>query len=76
MLNKYLYAECPVDYWPSIKIISAKSYNDAVEKLINKYGEEYEDDEILSIEEFEQLREYLNDKYSLAISDLEDIEEL
>ena len=37
-MNKYLWAECTTDYWPSIKTIMAKSYNDAVEKVINKYA--------------------------------------
>lgn len=76
-MNKYLWAECPVDIWPSIRTISAKSYNDAVEKLIMQYGNELEDDFILdSIEDWKQLREYLNDNYSIALSDLEIYEEL
>ena len=33
-MNKYLWAECPVDVWPVIKTLVARSYNDAVEKLI------------------------------------------
>ena len=76
-MNKYLWAECPIDIWPTIKTISAKSYNDAVEKIITKYGEELDDDFILdTIEDWKQLREHLNDQYSLALSDLEDYEEL
>ena len=35
-MNKYLWAECTTDYWPTIRNIMAKSYNDAVEKLIIK----------------------------------------
>lgn len=77
MLNKYIYAECPQDYWPQIKTITAKSYNDAVEKIIIKYGEELDDDNILNtMDDWEQLRDYLNDKYTIALSDLEDYEEL
>lgn len=77
MLNKYIYSECPIDYWPSIKTIMAKSYNDAVEKLIMQYGNELDDDSIIdSIEDWKQLREYLNDEYSIALSDLEIYEEL
>ena len=77
MLNKYIYAEATQDYWPQIKTIMAKSYNDAVELLITKYGEELDDDSILdSIEDWDQLREYLNDNYSIALSDLEIYEEL
>ena len=76
-MNKYLWAECSIDTWPVIKTISAKSYNDAVEKVIMRYGNELEDDEILdTIEDWKQLQEYLNDSHSMALSDLEDYEEL
>lgn len=76
-MNKYLWCESSQDYWPVIKTISAKSYNDAVEKLIIKYGNELDDDKILNtIEDWDQLREHLNDKYLIALSDLEDYEEL
>ena len=77
MLNKYVYAESTQDYWPEIKTISAKSYNDAVEKLIMQYGEQLDDENILNtIEDWEQLSEYLNDNYTIALSSLEDYEEL
>jgi hypothetical protein len=77
MLNKYVYAESTQDYWPEIKTISAKSYNDAVEKLIMQYGEQLDDENILNtIEDWEQLSEYLNTNYTIALSDLEDYEEL
>ena len=36
-MNEYIYAECPVDYWPTIKKIMAKSYYDAVEKIIDAF---------------------------------------
>ena len=76
-MNKYLWAECPTDVWPVIKTLIARSYNDAVEKLIIKYGEEFDDDNILNtIENWDQLREYLNDKFDIALSDLEEIDEL
>ena len=76
-MNKYLWAECTQDYWPTIKTIMAKSYNDAVEILITKYGNELDDDKILdTIEDWEQLREYLNENFSIALSDLEIYEEL
>ena len=76
-MNKYLYAECTQDYWPLIKSVTAKSYNDAVEKLIIQYGNELEDDEILNtIEDWDQLREYLNSEHNIALSDLEIYEEL
>lgn len=76
MLNKYIYCECPVDTWPFINTIMAKSYNDAVEKLINKYGIELDDDKILNFDDFEDFREYLNMNYSIALSDLEIYEEI
>lgn len=76
-MNEYIYAECPVDYWPIIKKIMAKSYNDAVEKIIEKYGQSLDDDTILnSIEDWDKLRDYLNNKYTIALSDLEIIDEL
>jgi hypothetical protein len=76
-MNKYIWCECSQDYWPQFKTILAKSYNDAVEKIIIKYGEELDDDSILNtMDDWEQLREYLNDKYTIALSDLEDYEEL
>ena len=75
-MNKYLWAEATQDYWPSIKTISAKSFNDAVEKIINKYAEELDDDAILDIDNWDDLSEYLNGKYIIALSVLEDIDEL
>lgn len=76
-MNKYIYAEATQDYWPQIKTISAKSYNDAVEKLVMQYGNDLDDDKILdTIEDLEQLKEYLNDNYYIALSDLEDYEEI
>ena len=76
-MNKYLWAECPQDYWPIIKTTMAKSYNDAVEKLIIQYGTELEDDSIInSVDNWEELREALNDNHSIALSDLEIYEEL
>ena len=75
-MDKYLWAECPVDYWPSIRTIMAKSYNDAVEKIISKYSNELDDDSILNFDNWEELREYLNDNHSVALSDLEIYEEI
>lgn len=76
-MNKYIFAECTEDYWPTIKSISAASLNDAIERLITKYGEELDDDEILNnIEDWDQLREHLNDNYTIALSDLEDYDEI
>ena len=76
-MNKYLWAECTQDYWPALKTIMAKSYNDAVERLIIKYGTELDDDNILnSVETWDELREILNDNHTIALSDLEIYEEL
>jgi hypothetical protein len=76
-MNKYVWAEATQDYWPEIKTIMAPSYKDAVEKLIIKYGTELDDDKILdSIDDWQQLSEYLNDKYTIALSNLEDYDEI
>ena len=75
-MNKYLWAECPSDYWPIIKTIMAKSYNDAVEKIINEYATEFDDDDILNRDNWDNLREYLNDLKGIALSDLEIYEEI
>ena len=75
-MNKYLWAECTVELWPEIKTIMAKSYNDAVERIINKYSIEEDDDCILDFDKWDEFREYLNEKYDLALSDLELYEEL
>ena len=46
-------------------------------KLIMQYGEQLDDENILNtIEDWEQLSEYLNDNYTIALSSLEDYEEL
>ncbi len=76
-MNKYIWAEATQDYWPEIKTIMAPSYKDAVEKIIIKYGTELDDDKILnSIDDWQQLSEYLNDKYTIALSNLEDYDEI
>ena len=76
-MNKYVYSECMSDCWPEIKSIMAKSYNDAIEKLIIHYGDKLDDDTILNaIEDWEELREHLDEKYSIVLSDLEDYEEI
>ena len=76
-MNKYVWAEATQDYWPEIKTIMATSYKDAVEKLVIKYGTELDDDKILdSIEDWQQLSEYLNDRYNIALSNLEDYDEI
>ena len=76
-MNKYIWAEATQDYWPEIKTIMAPSYKDAVEKLIIKYGTELDDDRILdSIDDWQQLSEYLNDNYTIALSNLEDYDEI
>ena len=76
-MNKYIWAEATQDYWPEIKTIMAPSYKDAVEKLIIKYGTELDDDKILdSIDDWQQLSEYLNDNHTIALSNLEDYDEI
>lgn len=75
-MDKYVWAESSQDYWPQIKTISAKSYNDAVENVINKYGNELDDDKIYEYDNWNDFREYLNDTFFIALSDLEMYEEL
>lgn len=75
-MNKYVFSECTVDYWPTIETVMANSYQDAVDKLIDKYAKDLDDDNILKFDEFKLFREYLNDQYSIALSDLEIYEEI
>ena len=75
-MNKYLWCEATEDYWPSIKTIMAKSYNDAVEKIINKYATELDDDELLTYDNWESFRDFLNEFKAIALSDLEIYEEI
>ncbi len=75
-MNKYIYAEATEDYWPQIKSIEARSYNDAVEKIINKYAAELDDDELLTYDDWESFRDFLNEFKAIALSDLEIYEEL
>ena len=75
-MNKYLWAECTTDYWPTIRTIMAKSYNDAVEKIINKYATELDNDDILKYDDWEDFREFLNEEKNIALSDLEIYEEI
>jgi len=75
-MNKYLWAECTTDYWPTIRTIMAKSYNDAVEKIINKYATELDNDDILKYDDWEDFREFLNEERNIALSDLEIYEEI
>ena len=75
-MNKYVFSECTVDYWPTIETVMANSYQNAVDKLIDKYAKDLDDDNILKFDEFKLLREYLNEQYSIALSDLEIYEEI
>ena len=75
-MNKYVYAEATEDYWPQIRTIEACSYNDAVERIINKYATELDDDFFLQFDKWDVFREELNFKNAIALSDLEIYEEL
>lgn len=75
-MNKYIYAEATEDYWPQIKSIEARSYNDAVERIINKYAAELDDDELLTYDNWESFRDFLNEFKAIALSDLEIYEEI
>lgn len=77
MNNKYVYSYCDADSFPNFFTIVAKSYNDAVNKLIQKFVEKYDDDnKITDIDNFEDLQEYLWGTYTVLISDLVDVEDL
>lgn len=76
-MNKYVYAEATEDYWPQIKTIEARSYNDAVNKIVDKYATELDDDELLTYEDdWESFRDFLNEFKVIALSDLEIYEEI
>ena len=75
-MNKYLWAECTTDYWPTIRTIMAKSYNDAIERIVNKYATELDDDEILTYDDWDLFRDFLNEFKAIALSDLELYEEI
>ena len=75
-MNKYVYAEATLEYWPQIKTIEARSYNDAVERIINKYFTQFDDDELLEYENWDLFRDEMNSKYAIALSDIEIYEEL
>ena len=75
-MSKYIYAEATTDYYPSIRTVVANSYGDAVEKVIEQYKEQFYEDDFNNIDDWESLQDYLNKNYYIALSDLEDIEEL
>lgn len=75
-MNKYIYCECTTDFWPTFESVMAKSYDNAVEKIITKYSKKFDDDQMLEFDGYKRFREYLNDKYSIALSDIEIYEEL
>ena len=75
-MNTYIYSLCEADDFPSLETIVAKSYSHAVEKLIKKFVDRFEDDdEITDISTFEVLQEYLNATYNIVISYLYDIDD-
>ena len=75
-MNKYIYSICEQDDFPYIDSIVAKSYSHAIEKLIKKFVDRFDDDdEITDISTFEVLQEYLNATYAIVISDLYDVDD-
>lgn len=75
-MNKYVYAEATQDYWPQIKTVVAQSYREAVDKVIEKYSDEFPDEDFSKVENWEDLQDILNSTCSFDLSDLEDVEEL
>lgn len=75
-MNKYVYAEATQDYWPQIKTVVAQSYREAVDKVIEKYSDEFPDEDFSNVENWEDLQDILNSNCNFDLSDLEDVEEL
>lgn len=77
-MNTYIYAEAPADDWPVVDSIVANSYEDGIEKLIERYADLYEDDDILArgFDNFLDFQEHMNNVHELAIGDLIDIESI
>lgn len=75
-MNTYVYAEATIEDWPIIKSFQARSYNDAVEIVMGEYFKSLDDDELINFDYFEDFRDYLNETYSIALSDIEVLEEL
>ena len=72
-MNKYVYSECSADYWPEICTVMGKSLEDAEERVMAKYSQEYD---LPDYPTFKTFREALNDEKEIALSDLYDIETL
>lgn len=73
-MNKYVWAECPIDEWPTIRTVMATSLNNAENKIIESYITDFDLED--NFESFEVFRNYLNNDYSIALSDVELYEEL
>lgn len=74
-MNKYIYPEAVQDYFPEIRTISARSYKEAFNKLVERYSRQFEDDDVLlNVDNFEEFQEHMNSTYTIAIGDLVDIE--
>lgn len=75
-MNKYIYSICEPDDFPYIDTVVAKSYSYAVDKLIKRFVDRFDDDDqITEIGTFEDLQVYLNSKYTIVISDLYDVDD-
>ena len=75
-MNKYVYAEATQDFWPQLRTIMAPSYREAVDKVIESYSDEFPDKDFSSVENWENLHEFLNASVDIDLSDLKDVEEL
>jgi len=75
-MNKYIYSICEPDDFPYMDTVVAKSYSHAVDKLIKRFVDRFDDDDqITEIGTFEDLQVYLNSKYTIVISDLYDVDD-
>lgn len=75
-MDKYIWAEAQ-NSDVEIKSIMATSFNNAEEKVIEKYAIEFEeDDSFADIFDWEELSYHLYSEYGICLSKLEIIDEL
>jgi hypothetical protein len=70
MLSKYVYAVGSYETRPQVKTIFGTSYNDAEERIIEKYIEKYDIDTDFST--YEEFCDWMNENLGIDFSDVED----
>lgn len=73
-MDEYIWAVSTDDTWPVINTLFATSLRDAEDRIMNHYFNilDINDD----FENYDEFREYLNDKHHIALSDVEEVSEL